>query len=41
MSAPVPDEAKVSLPGFAFAIATKSLTEAARDDCGTTKATVP
>ena len=38
---PVPDEAKVSLPGLAFASATKSCTDLAGEDAGTTKAMVP
>ena len=38
---PVPDEANVMRPGSRFASATKSSTELARDDAGTTKAIVP
>ncbi len=38
---PTPEEAKVSLPGLALASATKSRTEFAGEDCGTTKAIVP
>ena len=39
--APVPEEAKVSFPGWLFASATNSRTECAREDCGTTNAIVP
>ena len=38
---PTPEEAKVSLPGFALARATKSCTDFAGEDAGTTKAIVP
>jgi len=41
MSAPVPDEANVSLPGLAFAMATKSFTDCAFELAGTTKMIVP
>ena len=41
MMPPVPEEANVSRPGWRRAAATKSATELARKDAGTTKAMVP
>jgi hypothetical protein len=41
ISAPTPEEAKVYLPGLAFARATNSFTEPARDAAGTTNTMVP
>ena len=41
ISAPVPEEAKVILPGLAFASATSSFADRACDDAGTISAIVP